>query len=287
MKKIVLALLPVLILLTCECSRKTTADTIDVMSMDISLDSVFIDSTFVWSDNAMALYGCFVEGKPDLLGIQDASLEQFQTLDSALVEYGSVGVGSADGGKGGLMNPLFYKKERFDMVRTKTFWLSDMPDSAGSVSWNATSPHVVTWIELVEKNTQDHLFFFNTSFSGNADSTILACTDFFLRAVDSISSGSQFVITGEFNVNRGHDAYEKIIGPYESVPMCADTYVINEESIAKIGNSLKALISKKSEKTNYVFVRNGISAQSHDVFEITKAKYFLSHPWCVETEILF
>ena len=52
-------------------------------------------------------------------------------LDSALTDYTSVGVGRDDGAKGGEMNPVFFRKERFDMVRTITFWLSDTPEVPG------------------------------------------------------------------------------------------------------------------------------------------------------------
>ncbi len=51
-------------------------------------------------------------------------------LDSVLTDYASVGAGRDDGVKAGEMNPVFYRKDRFDMVRTNTFWLSETPEIA-------------------------------------------------------------------------------------------------------------------------------------------------------------
>ncbi len=58
-------------------------------------------------------------------------ITSIELLDSVLTDYSSVGVGRSDGAKAGEMNPVFFRKDRFDMVRTKTFWLSETPEVAG------------------------------------------------------------------------------------------------------------------------------------------------------------
>ena len=80
-------------------------------------------------------------------------------LDSILTDYASAGAGRDDGAKAGEMNPVFYKKDKFDLVRTITFWLSDTPEVPGSKGWGASLPRIVTWMELVKKDTHDHFFF--------------------------------------------------------------------------------------------------------------------------------
>ena len=59
--------------------------------------------------------------KPDILGLQEVLWHQYEVLDSVLTDYSSVGVGRDDGARGGEMNPVFFRKERFDMVRTINF----------------------------------------------------------------------------------------------------------------------------------------------------------------------
>ena len=68
------------------------------------------------------------------------------------------------------MNPVFFRKDKFDMVRTITFWLSDTPEVPGSMGWGASLPRIVTWMELVDKNSHEHFFYFNTHFAHDSDS---------------------------------------------------------------------------------------------------------------------
>ena len=266
-------------------SRKRSGESIYVASLNLRLDSALIDSSFLWSDNAEQVYDFFQEKEYDLLGLQYVSLEQLKTIDSVLIGYEVVGIGGVDGKNEGLLNPIFYKRDKFDMVRTKSFWLYNMPDSVESDMWNTATSHILTWIELVEKNTQERLFFFNTSFYDDSDSTLIECADLLLRAVDSISMGNKFIITGDFGIKRGDVAYEKIIGPYESVPMCADAYVVSSDDgmdfFRRITRSLNI-----NKTRDFVFVRYGMGVDVFDILEITGTKYFLSVPWSVEAEIV-
>ena len=91
-------------------------------------------------------------------------------LDSVLTGYGSVGVGRSDGAKKGEMNSVFYRKDRFDKIRTITFWLSETPESGRIKRLGRRLPRIVTWMELAEKNNHEHFFFFNTHFAHDSDS---------------------------------------------------------------------------------------------------------------------
>lgn len=285
MRKIVLILFSALLLAYGCSSKKRSEEVITVASLNLRLDTTLIDSSFIWSDNAMPLYELFQEKEYDLLGLQYVSSEQLKTIDSVLTSYEVAGNGGVDGKKEGVMNPLFYKRDKFDMVRTKTFWLFETPDSVESELLNTAISHMLTWIELVDKKTQEHLFFFNTSFPEGSDSTMLACANLLLRAVDSISMGNNFIIAGDFGMRRGNTAYEKIVGPYESIPMCADTYVAcTYEGIDFFRKITRGLYINKTK--DFVFVRNGMVVNNFDILEIMGTKYFLSVPWILESEIV-
>ena len=76
-----------------------------------------------------------------------------------------------------------------------------------------------------------------------------------------------------------------IVGPYESVPMCADTYVAcSYEGIDFFRKITRGLYINKTK--DLVFVRNGMAVNNFDILEIMGAKYFLSVPWILESEIV-
>jgi endonuclease/exonuclease/phosphatase family metal-dependent hydrolase len=228
------------------------------------------------------------EEKPDIFGMQEVLENQYEELDSALTEYGSVGVGRSDGAKGGEMNPVFYLKERFDMARTKTFWLSETPEIAGSQAWGAGLPRIVTWMELVDKNTHDHLFFFNTHFAHDSDSARIMSSRLLLVKSDSIAAGFPFIITGDFNQLPTSKGYEILTGPAESKPLLLDTYSISEDNPDGPGYTFNGFSDKQgSGRIDYIFVKDGLKVLGHSTIVRKEKNIYISDHWPVEAIISF
>lgn len=95
---------------------------------------------------------------PDVLTLQDASPLWFTEFDKkgdgfkAMNEvYAYVGVGRNDDDDS-VKNPVFYKKDRFTLVDSGTFWLSETPDWV-SVGWDGRQRSVCTWVILEDKES--------------------------------------------------------------------------------------------------------------------------------------
>ncbi len=249
-----------------------------VMTLNVRYDNPR-DSLNAWPNRA-AMVCDFIEAeKPDILGMQEVLLRQYEVLDSALEEYASVGVGRSDGAKGGEMNPVFYRKERFDMARTKTFWLSETPEIAGSQAWGAGLPRIVTWMELVDKKTHDHFFFFNTHFAHDSDSARIMSSHLLLGKVDSIASDFPFIITGDFNQLPTSKGYAILTGPYESTPLLWDSYVISDKNPDGPNYTFNGFSDKQgSGRIDFIFVKDGIKVLDHStiVKKDTEYLYFRS-----------
>lgn len=78
-----------------------------------------------------------------IIGFQEVLHNQLLDLQALLPGYVSVGVGRDDGKEGGEYAPVFWDKERFELVRWKTIWLSPTPDQPGSIGWDAVCPKFV------------------------------------------------------------------------------------------------------------------------------------------------
>ncbi|NSW94119.1 MAG: endonuclease/exonuclease/phosphatase family protein, partial [Bacteroidales bacterium] len=240
------------------------------------------DSLNAWPNRAPIVTGFIEEEKPELLGLQEALYHQYEYLDSLLTDYNSIGVGRDDGGRSGEMCPVFYLKDRFDFIRTKTFWLSETPETPGSQAWGANLPRIVTWVELKDRNTGKHLYFFNTHFAHDSDSARIMSSSLLLHRVDSISAGSPFVITGDFNMTHSSKGYSILTGPYESVPLLQDTYVVSERDHTGPAYTFNGFSDKARDgRIDYVFVRNGIRVLRHRTFIIKEHGIFISDHWPV------
>lgn len=100
---------------------------------------------------------------PDIIGLQEVLENQLADIQDRLPGYAYTGVGRDDGKMKGEYSPIFYRTERFSLVRQETFWLSQTEDTA-SVGWDAALPRICTYAVLASRSGGDTLHVFNTHF---------------------------------------------------------------------------------------------------------------------------
>ena len=263
------------------CHKKPDTNILKVMTFNIRYDNPD-DSLYAWPNRTKIICNFLKNENPDLLGMQEVLAHQYEFLDSVMTDYSSVGVGRTDGVKKGEMNPIFFRKDRFELIRTRTFWLSDSSEIAGSMAWGADLPRIVTWTELSEKTTHEHFYFFNTHFAHDSDSARIMSSTLFLDKVDSIASGFPFVITGDLNMLISDKGYEILTGPYESVPLLSDTYAVSEKRPVGPAYTFNGFSEKKKTgRVDYIFVRNGMKVLEHRTFIKKEHGIYISDHWPV------
>jgi endonuclease/exonuclease/phosphatase family metal-dependent hydrolase len=285
MKRSILPLVIISFVVLCSCSHNSRKDAIKVITLNVRYDNPR-DSLNAWPNRAAIVCSFINNEKPDIFGMQEVLLSQYELLDSALKEYSSVGVGRSDGSKGGEMNPVFFRKERFDMARTKTFWLSENPEIAGSQAWGAGLPRIVTWMELVDKKNHNHLFFFNTHFAHDSDSARIMSSMLLLKMVDSIASEFPFIITGDFNQLPTSKGYSILTGPAESIPLLKDSYEISENNPDGPAYTFNGFTDKQGNgRIDYIFVKEGMKVLDHSTIMKKEHGIYISDHWPVEAII--
>ena len=78
---------------------------------------------------------------------QEVLLHQKSDLEAALPDYAFVGVARDDGAEKGEFSPLAFRRDRFALIESGTFWLSPTPSQPGK-AWDAAYPRVATWAVL-------------------------------------------------------------------------------------------------------------------------------------------
>ncbi|HEX2970146.1 MAG TPA: endonuclease/exonuclease/phosphatase family protein [Bacteroidales bacterium] len=246
------------------------------------------DSINAWPNRAGQVCEFIEDQAPDIFGMQEVLWHQYMYLDSALAEYGSAGAGRDDGNKGGELNPVFYRKDKYDAVRTITFWLSDTPDFPGSKAWGSSLPRVVTWIELVKKDTHEHFFYFNTHFAHDSDSARTMSSQMVLDKVAEIAQGFPFIITGDLNMMPDSKGYAILTGPDESVSLLKDSYFISEEKPEGPAYTFNGFSDKPGTgRIDYILVRNGMKVLEHRTFDQKEGNVFISDHWPVIAKVSF
>lgn len=266
-------------------SCKSEKNSIKVMTFNIRYDNPG-DSINAWSVRASQICNFILTEKPDIIGLQEVLKNQSEVLDSVLTAYSSVGVGRADGIKEGEMNPVFYRKDKYDMVRNLTYWLSETPEVPGSLGWGASVPRIVTWMELVDKKSHEHFFFFNTHFANDSDSARIMSSTILLSNVEKITEGFPFIITGDFNMLPTSAGYKILTGPAESIPLLKDAYSISEKQPFGPSFTYNGFSDKTgTDRIDYIFVRNGMKVLDHKTVVKKVKNVFISDHWPVEATI--
>ena len=281
MKKLYLVPVIIVLFLLPGCNKRSDVDILKVMTFNIRYNNP-ADSINAWPKRASIVYSFLKNEKPDLIGMQEVLTRQYEYLDSVLTDYTSICIGRTDGARAGEMNPVFFRKDRFELIRTKTFWLSETPDVEGSQSWGAGLPRIVTWSELSEKTTHEHFYFFNTHFAHDSDSARMMSAGLLLDKVDSIAAGFPFVITGDFNMLISARGYEILTSPYESVPLFSDAYAVSERRPTGPAYTFNGFSENTSSgRIDYIFVRNGMKVLEHRTFIKKEHGIYISDHWPV------
>jgi len=130
-----------------------------LITYNIRLD-VASDGENSWFNRKEYLCSQLAFYEPDVFGIQEALPNQVTDISTMLPEYNYVGIGRDGIGKGESSN-IFFKKDRFKVLKQNTFWLSETPEII-SKGWDAALNRICTYVLLTDKKTKQTFWVFNT-----------------------------------------------------------------------------------------------------------------------------
>ena len=191
------SVLLILVLLVTSCGKQSEIK-IDVMSFNIRLDHV-ADGSNNWkyrSDNVVQMFSYY---SPDILGLQEVLKNQLDDLKKFLPEYINIGVGRADGKEMGEYCPIFFKAERFKLLKNGDFALSENPDSIGDKGWDAACERIVTWAVLKDKKSSKEIAVFNTHFDHVGEVARRESAKLLINKIKELAVSCPVIITGDFN----------------------------------------------------------------------------------------
>jgi len=96
--------------------------------------------------------------------------------------------------------PVFYRKDRYELVREGVFWLSEHPEIA-SIGWDAACPRIAGWAVLQEKNSGFRYAHFNTHLDHKG--SVARANGARLMADRMGALGLPAVLTGDLNEQAG------------------------------------------------------------------------------------
>ena len=122
------------------------------------------DTGNLWSQRAPHVAALIRFHQFDIFGTQEGFRNQLNDIKAALPEYEYYGAGRDDGKEAGEHSAIFYRKDRFTILKSGDFWLSETPDQP-SKGWDATCCNrICSWVQATDKQSGKSFYFFSAHF---------------------------------------------------------------------------------------------------------------------------
>ena len=163
----------------------------------------------------------------DIFGLQEVLPGQADFLKENLPGYAMAGVHRDDGARAGEASPVFYKKDRFEVLKSGTFWLSEKPDTPGSQSWGSSKPRICTWAYLKDLRSGKKFLFANTHTDHRSKEAKIKGTRLILKRMRRlVPRGTPIVFTGDHNCRETDKPAREISKTLKSALFISKTPVI-------------------------------------------------------------
>ncbi len=191
------------------CSGMVNAQSFSVMTYNIKLDYPK-EGQNSWDNRKAFLTDQIRFQEPDVLGVQEALPNQMKDMDSLLVAYSYIGVGRDDGKDEGEYSAIFYKKERFEVLKSGTFWLSETPEKV-SMGWDAVCNRICTYALMEDKVSKSKFWTFNTHFDHVGKEARKKSTVLIVEKIKEHNQNNRAVLLmGDFNMEPNHESISYI-----------------------------------------------------------------------------
>lgn len=253
-----------------------------VMTYNIRLD-IASDGENSWSNRKEKVFGLIKFHQPDIFGIQEGLPNQVEFLDSILVDFDVIGKGR-DGGQKGEHSSIFYNIEKFEVITSNTFWLSETPLKI-SRGWDAALNRICTYALFRDKKANKFFWVFNTHFDHVGEIARSKSAQLIHQKISELNKHNYpVIIMGDFNLEPETEPILFLSINYLNVKKAAK-FVYNSSGTFNAFDFYKPV----TKEIDYVFVsKESFLVESYAVItDSNSCKYPSDHfPVLVELQFL-
>lgn len=225
------------------------------------------DSGNLWVNRAPVVANLIRFHGFDVLGVQEGLKNQLDDISNALPEYSRYGKGRDDGKEAGEHSAIFFRKDRFKLLKSGDFWLSETPDIPGK-GWDATCCNrICTWVYLEDVKSKKQFYAFNVHYDHQGVVARRESSKLILKKINEIAGTKPVMLTGDFNGGRDSEWYKTIA---------------TSEVLADVNGKVKFPYANNSSSNGFRTPR-GQSVIDH----IFMSKQFTASRWGILTDTYF
>jgi endonuclease/exonuclease/phosphatase family metal-dependent hydrolase len=226
-----------------------------------------------WALRRDLLVSTIREKDPDIIGTQELFFEQGQYIAEKAPDYVWFGI-SRRGNREDEHMGVFYKKDKFKLIESGNFWLSETPEKPGSMSWDVSLPRMVTWGLFELKLEGRRFYFYNTHFPHRAQDAEarLQCAKVLMDRIVKAPKDIPLILTGDFNSVPDSPPYLTIAAELQ------DSRLKAARRAGPDGTNSGFKGSTEGRRIDWIFFRDGFKTlESETVVRSQDARYPSDH----------
>ncbi len=152
-----------------------------------------------WKKRIPLVVRAIRKADPDTFGVQEAHIGWMRALKGAFPDYASVGVGRDNGKRRGEFSAVFFKKEKYRLLDSGSFWLNETPE-VPKKGWDAVCIRICSWAKLQDKKTEQVFVHMNTHLDHVGTIAMQNGAELIAERAAEFGADIPVILTGDFNV---------------------------------------------------------------------------------------
>lgn len=248
-----------------------------VATYNIRMDA-YEDAPWTWAARRPHVFEIIRYFDWDLFGVQEVlphQLTDFETLN----EYAFVGTAREDGKNSGEYNGIFYKKERFEQIDQKFFWLSQTPD-VPSIHPEAGCHRICVCALFKEKESGKSFVFANTHLDHVSEKARELGAKVIIEEGLTAFKDYPLFLVGDFNANPSEKAYQLLTDRLKDSRFADGAFVYGPKGTYQAFDT--SMPWEKMEEIDFIFVSKDIQVKKVGILTNTWENKFPSDHFPVE-----
>ena len=269
--------------------QEALAQSLNAMTWNIRYNNPD-DGVNAWPNRKDWVAEIIIKSKADIAGFQEVLVGQLEDLKVRLPEMDVYGVGRDDGKNAGEFTPIFFRKDRFELVEKSTFWLSPTPDKTASKGWDAALPRIASWVKLKDRQTGTVFYVMNTHFDHFGTQARAESAALLLKHLRENFVDHPVILTGDLNTTPDSPPYNTLIGKgTETRPVYFDAFehsAQKPEGPDSTWNGFEAIVPHR--RIDFVFTTKSVGVERFQTLDDQRESRFPSDhlPVVAELELM-
>ena len=232
-----------------------------------------------WSERKDRCRKVVAKNDFDIFGVQEPVRYQIDDLirDTG---YAFIGGGRDDFQDQGEFSAIIYKTERFEVLQSGTFGLSETPDIPKVLSWDAAYPRIATWGLFRDRKSGKEFVYYNTHLDHISELARINGFKLLVEHAQKNVANRPVIITGDFNTTPGTPTY-----------LAAAALLNDAAKVTKTPHTGPGMTfnywgtATKDEPIDYIFVSSDIRVLTHRTDDTRFPEGFASDHYPVIAEL--